>query len=188
MDPNHTMLVATLLFLGAILASAAAGRIGAPLLLVFLALGMLAGEDGPGGIRFDDDRLAFLVGNFALAIILLDGGLRTRMDTFRVALRPALSLATVGVALTAGITGAFARWILDLTWAQSLLVGAIVGSTDAAAVFSLLHQRGIELKNAWPPRWRSSRAATTPWRCSSPWCWCSGSRTGARACPARNWP
>ncbi len=146
MDPNHTMLVAALLFLGAILASAAAGRIGAPLLLVFLALGMLAGEDGPGGIRFDDNRLAFLVGNFALAIILLDGGLRTRMDTFRVALRPALGLATVGVALTAGITGAFARWMLDLTWAQALLVGAIVGSTDAAAVFSLLHQRGVELK------------------------------------------
>ncbi|MFM8681755.1 MAG: potassium/proton antiporter, partial [Alphaproteobacteria bacterium] len=120
-------------------------RIGAPLLLVFLGIGMLAGEDGIGGIRFDDFRLTYLVGSIALAIILFDGGLRTPRSAFRIALAPAFSLATVGVLLTAAIIGVVASLVLGMGWLPGLLVGATIASTDAAAVFLLLHARGTEL-------------------------------------------
>ena len=137
---------AALLSLLCVLASAFTRRIGAPVLLIFLILGMLAGEDGPGGINFNDFELAFLFGNIALALIIFDGGLGTRKDTFRISLKPALSLATLGVVLTAGITGAAVHFILNLPWLESLLIGAIVGSTDAAAVFGLLRNAGFDLK------------------------------------------
>ncbi|MBI3897034.1 MAG: potassium/proton antiporter [Gammaproteobacteria bacterium] len=143
---TQLILLGAVFLLASIVMSAAVSRVGAPLLLVFLVLGMLAGEEGPGGIRFDDVRAAHLVGTIALAIILFDGGLRTRAETFRVGLWPALSLATVGVIVTAVITGFFAAWALNLSLLQGLLIGAIVGSTDAAAVFSLLHVHGMELK------------------------------------------
>lgn len=143
---THLILIGAAFLFASIVASAASARLGAPLLLVFLVIGMLAGEDGPGGIRFDDIQTAHLVGTIALAVILFDGGLRTRAATFRVGLWPAVSLATVGVVATAAVTGLFAAWALDLHWMQGLLIGAIVGSTDAAAVFSLLHAQGMELK------------------------------------------
>ncbi|MDF3011494.1 MAG: sodium/hydrogen exchanger, partial [Burkholderiales bacterium] len=114
-------------------------------LLVFLVVGMLAGEDGPGGIQFSDFGLSFLIGNLALALILLDGGLRTSIRTFRVALGPALALSTVGVVLTAAMLGVFAALALGFKWQYGLLFGAIVGSTDAAAVFSLLRHSGVHL-------------------------------------------
>lgn len=143
---TQLILIGAVFLLASIVTSAAVSRVGAPLLLVFLVLGMLAGENGPGGIRFDNVQVAHLVGTIALAIILFDGGLRTRATTFRVGLWPAVSLATVGVVVTAIIAGLFAAWALDLSWMQGLLIGAIVGSTDAAAVFSLLHVKGMELK------------------------------------------
>ncbi|MBK9594416.1 MAG: potassium/proton antiporter [Rhodocyclales bacterium] len=143
---NELLFVGALLFVAAVLVSAWAFRVGAPLLLVFLVVGMLAGEEGPGGIRFDDFRATYIVGNIALAVILFDGGLRTRVTSFALGFRPAMSLATLGVLVTAAITGAIAAWALGLSLLQGLLVGAIVGSTDAAAVFSLLRNQGIGLK------------------------------------------
>ena len=141
-----TIMFAALLVLAGILSSLVALRFGAPLLLVFLIVGMLAGENGPGGIRFDDVHTTYLVGSIALALILFDGGLRTRFSTFRSVLAPSLMLATVGVMLTAALTAPVARYALGLDWAQSLLVGSVVASTDAAAVFFLIHARGLRLR------------------------------------------
>ena len=139
------LLIGAVIVFAALAFGALSQRAGVPLLLVFLVVGMLAGEDGPGGIVFDDHETAFLVGNLALAVILLDGGLRTRFATFRAALWPSLALATVGVAITAAFTGALAVWLFGFSWPVGLLVGAIVGSTDAAAVFALLKAGGLRL-------------------------------------------
>lgn len=142
---NEILLIGALLLLGSIVLGAISSRLGLPFLLVFLVVGMLAGEDGLGGIAFDDYRLSLLIGNLALAIILLDGGLRTRLATFRVALRPSLALATLGVMISAGLVGVAAVVLLGVDWRTGLLLGAIVGSTDAAAVFAMLRNSGIRL-------------------------------------------
>jgi cell volume regulation protein A len=107
---------------------------------------MLAGEDGPGGIVFNDYRLTYLVGTVALAIILFDGGLRTRLAVFRGSLLPAGLLATLGVIITAGLTGALACLVLGLSWLEGMLLGAVVSSTDAAAVFFLMRAGGLQLR------------------------------------------
>ncbi len=143
---NTAIFVGALLLLVSIVASDISSRMGAPLLLVFLAFGMLAGEDGPGGIRFDDFETAYVIGTLALAVIIFDGGMRTQRATFRVALWPALSLATFGVVITAALVGLCAGWVLGLHWLQGMLLGAIVGSTDAAAVFALLRTQGANLQ------------------------------------------
>ncbi|HLT13815.1 MAG TPA: potassium/proton antiporter, partial [Marinobacter sp.] len=144
MDPTFTLIGALMLVFSIVL-SPLSSRVGMPVLLVFLVVGMLMGEDGPGGIEFDNVELAFLIANLALGVILLDGGMRTRVDTFRVGLKPAIMLATVGVALTAGGAAIVAWWVFDLHWLIALLIGAIISSTDAAAVFSLLQGRGLHL-------------------------------------------
>lgn len=136
---------ATLILLG-ILSSLLASRFGTPLLLVFLVVGMLAGVDGPGGIEFSNYRLTYLIGSCALAIILFDGGLRTRLAETREALAPSLALATVGVALTAVLIGVFSYLVLGFGLTEGLLLGSIVASTDAAAVFFLLKTGGLQLK------------------------------------------
>ena len=141
-----TILLGAVMVLAGIMSSLVALRFGAPLLLVFLVIGMLAGEAGPGGIRFEDVRSTYTVGSIALALILFDGGLRTRFATFRTVLAPAGVLATVGVLLTAAITAPVAKYTLGISWFEALLLGAVVGSTDAAAVFFLIHARGLRLR------------------------------------------
>jgi cell volume regulation protein A len=140
---NAPLLAAATLVFASMLAGMLSARAGFSFLLVFLVAGMLAGEDGPGGLLFGDFRLSFWVGNVALAVILLDGGLRTSFVTFRTGLKPSLLLATLGVLLSALLTGCAAMWLLDLDWRLGLLLGAIVGSTDAAAVFALLKSSGV---------------------------------------------
>lgn len=142
---NVPLLVAAALLFLSVLLGICSTRAGFPFLLVFLVAGLLAGEDGPGGLHFDDFTLSFWVGNVALAVILLDGGLRTSVSSFRAGLRPSLVLATVGVALTSLVTGLAAAFLLGIDWRTGILLGAIVGSTDAAAVFALLKKCGVRL-------------------------------------------
>jgi cell volume regulation protein A len=142
---NISFFIAGTLVFISVLAGLYSARAGLSFLVVFLVVGMLAGEDGPGGIAFDDLWLSMWVGSAALAIILLDGGLRTQFSTFRTGLKPAAWLATVGVVVTAGITAGAAMLFLGLDPGSALLVGAIVGSTDAAAVFALMKSAGLRI-------------------------------------------
>jgi cell volume regulation protein A len=139
------LLAASALIFISVLAGVFSTRLGFSFLLAFLLTGIFAGVDGPGGLEFNDYRLSFWVGNIALVIILLDGGLRTHYPTFRTGLKPALMLASLGVILTAGFTALAAVLLLDLNWISALLLGAVVGSTDAAAVFSLLKTSDVQL-------------------------------------------
>lgn len=138
--------VGTLLVLTAVFSSLVAFRFGTPVLLLFLAVGLLAGEDGLG-IAFNDAGVAYGVGSLALALILFDSGFGTPIRSFRVAAAPAITLATAGVLLTALLFAIPARYILDFTWPQAALLGAIVSSTDAAAVFFLLRVGGISIRD-----------------------------------------
>lgn len=142
--------LAILISAGLIVASAVTAelsqRIGAPLLLVFLAVGLLAGEDGIVGLRFDDVQNAYFIGSLALAIILFDSGFATPLKRYKEAAAPALLLATAGVLITTGLVGAAASFLLGLGWIEALLLGAIIASTDAAAVFFLLKASGVTLR------------------------------------------
>mgnify|MGYP000001595998 CR=1 FL=1 len=122
-------------------------RFGAPLLLVFLGVGLAAGEDGLGGIRFDDAHLVYTICSIALAVVLFDAGFETRWQSYRVAARPALVLATVGVLVTTAVFAYAARLVLGFDWPHALLLGAMVSSTDAAAVFFLLRVGGAVVRD-----------------------------------------
>lgn len=142
---NFLFLITAILLFAGVIASRLSARLGMPLLLAFLGVGMLAGEDGIGGIKFNDLFGATLVSQLALAIILLDGGLRTKLETFRIALKPAAVLASWGVLASVALLGIFSSFYLGTDWKIGLLMAAIVGSTDAAAVFSLLRNSGVRL-------------------------------------------
>jgi potassium/hydrogen antiporter len=146
-DPlSPLLLIIALLLLAALGASKLSYRLGVPGLLLFLAIGMLAGSDGPGGIWFDDANLAQSFGVLALAFILFAGGMDTDQRAIRPVLWHGLSLSTLGVALTAALVGGFAHLLLETTLLEAMLLGAIVSSTDAAAVFSILRSKSVSMK------------------------------------------
>jgi len=140
-----SLLIGAGLVLLSVLVSPLTNRLGAPILLVFLGIGMLVGQDGPGGFEFNDFGLAYDVGSVALALILFAGGLGTSLKAIRVCWGPALALATLGVVLTAAVVGA-SVWLYGIPLLVALLLGSVIGSTDAAATFLLLQGRGIELR------------------------------------------
>lgn len=146
MESAHVFILAGgLLGVLSIFAAIASRRLGAPVLLVFLALGMLAGEDGVGGIVYNDFSSAYLIGSVALAVILFEGGLKTHLSMLRLAVWPALALAVIGVAITAVIVGATVMWIASVPFSLAMLIGAAVAPTDAAAVGSMLAKARLAL-------------------------------------------
>lgn len=142
---DKIILVAGVLLVLGTISSKFSARLGLPVLVLFLVLGMLAGSEGIGGIEFDDPVLAHGIATMALALILFDGGMRTSLDVVRRVWKPAGLLATVGVLVTSIVTGAAAAWILGIPLLQGVLLGSIVGSTDAAAVFAVLRSAGVRL-------------------------------------------
>lgn len=142
---DQLILLVSVLLLFGIISSKLSARLGLPVLVLFLIVGMLAGEQGLGGIVFDNAEVAHALGSLALALILFDGGLQTPFSSIKQVYKPASILATLGVLITAVMTGIAACYILDRPLLEGLLIGAIVGSTDAAAVFSLLRNAGVHI-------------------------------------------
>ncbi|MDZ5712545.1 potassium/proton antiporter [Jeotgalibacillus haloalkalitolerans] len=140
------ILLTGLLLITGILVAKFSNKWGLPALVLFIVIGMAVGSDGLGIVYFDDARAAQLIGIFSLVIILFEGGMQTKWETVRAVALPSLSLATFGVIITSGIVGYAAYLIFDVTLLEGLLFGAIVGSTDAAAVFSVLKERNIKAK------------------------------------------
>ncbi|GAA0879086.1 potassium/proton antiporter [Algoriphagus jejuensis] len=148
---ENILLIGSLLLIFSILASKTAGRAGIPVLLLFLGVGMLAGTDGVGKIAFDDPGITQFLGILSLTYILFSGGLDTKWESIKPVLKPGLLLSTLGVLLTAVSVGLFASLVAGLSWKEGLLLGAIVSSTDAAAVFSILRSKSIGLKGNLRP-------------------------------------
>src|SRR6188508_2753730 len=148
---ENILLLGSILLFISIIASKTSFRLGIPTLILFLVVGMLAGSDGPGGIYFNDPKIAQFLGVVALTFILFSGGLDTKWESVKPILWQGLSLSTIGVLITALSIGLFATYVLDFTLMQGLLLGAIVSSTDAAAVFSILRSRSIGLKGNLRP-------------------------------------
>lgn len=148
---ENILLISSLLLLAGVLASKTAGKTGIPMLLIFLGVGMLAGSDGLGGIKFDNPSLAQFMGIIALTYILFSGGLDTKWPSVKPVLWPGVTLSTLGVLLTSFSLGGFMYMISDLTLLESLLLSSIVSSTDAAAVFSILRTKSIGLKGNLRP-------------------------------------
>lgn len=142
---DKLILIAGVLVLVGLISSKLSSRLGLPVLVLFLLLGMLAGSEGIGGIEFEDYRLAQAIGTLALTVILFDGGLSTSLASIQVAWKPSVLLATLGVVVTAAITGVAATLILGISWLEGMLLGSIVASTDASAVFSVLRWGGVGL-------------------------------------------
>ncbi|WP_417443729.1 potassium/proton antiporter [Joostella sp.] len=148
---ENILLVGSLLLLISILAGKTSYKFGVPTLLLFLGIGMLAGSDGIGGIHFDNPRLAQFIGVVSLNFILFSGGLDTNWKAIKPVIKEGIALSTLGVLLTAVSLGTFVYYVTDFTIYESLLLGSIVSSTDAAAVFSILRSKSLALKNNLRP-------------------------------------
>ncbi|MDO8970275.1 MAG: cation:proton antiporter, partial [Saprospiraceae bacterium] len=143
---ENIAIIVSLLILVSVIVSKISDRFGVPMLLLFLGIGMLAGSEGLGGIYFDDPFITQYIGISALTVILFSSGLDTPWSSVKSVYKEGISLASIGVILTAGFFGLLIYFILDLSLLESLLIGAIISSTDAAAVFSILRARGVNLK------------------------------------------
>ena len=150
-DPGSLMAAAAILVLLGVVASKVSARLGVPALLLFLLVGMAAGSEGVGGIEFEDYEAAQAIGVVALAFILFAGGFDTNWSSARPVVGPSLLLATAGVLVTALVSGAFASWLLGISLTAGLLLGAVISSTDAAAVFSVLRSRSVGLRGRLRP-------------------------------------
>lgn len=146
LSTDYYIFLAALLLLAGVIAAKFSSRIGVPSLVLFILVGMIFGSDGLGLIDFGNAFLAQLFGIIALIIILFEGGLQTKWDRVKIVARPSLSLATVGVIVSAFVVGLAAKYILHVTWFEAFLFGAIVGSTDAAAVFAVISGKNIREK------------------------------------------
>ncbi|MGP4076545.1 potassium/proton antiporter [Halobacillus sp. K22] len=146
LESDKFIMLVALLLITSILVTKFSTRLGVPSLVLFIAVGMLVGSDGLGLIYFDNAEVAQLVGVFALIIILFEGGMQTKWKNIQPVIGPSVTLATVGVLLTTGLVGVAARYILGLGWVEAMLLGAIIGSTDAAAVFAVLKGKNVRDK------------------------------------------
>ncbi|WP_280771468.1 potassium/proton antiporter [Salipaludibacillus daqingensis] len=145
-ETNALVFLGAFILIAGVLAAKFSTRLGVPSLVMFILVGMIIGSDGFGFVHFNNPQLAQTIGIFALIIILFEGGLQTKWSTVRSVALPSLSLATLGVFLTSAIVGGAAYYIFDVTVTEALLFGAIVGSTDAAAVFATLKERNIKAR------------------------------------------
>ncbi|PAF21748.1 K+/H+ antiporter [Terribacillus saccharophilus] len=148
MVTNQFIFLFALLLIVSVVVTKFSTRLGVPALVLFIAVGMIVGSDGFGLVYFDNAHLAEAIGIFALIVILFEGGLHANWHSMKPALAPAITMATIGVLLTAAIVAVAAHYIFDLTWLESVLIGSIVGSTDAAAVFSVLKGQNVKEKLA----------------------------------------
>ena len=151
LEAGNILLIGSVLLLISIIAGKTSNRLGVPTLIFFLMVGILAGSEGIGGIHFDNARMAQFTGITALNFILFSGGLDTHWETIRPVLWKGVALSTIGVFLTALSVGVFVHFVLGFTLPEGLLLGAIVSATDAAAVFSILRNKGIALKGYLRP-------------------------------------
>lgn len=151
LSSENILLLGSILLFVSILASKTSYKVGVPALIFFLIVGMLAGSEGPGGIYFDNPLIAKFLGVVALTFILFSGGLDTKWQTIRPVLKRGIALSTLGVLITTALVGLFASYLLKVSILQGLLLGAIVSSTDAAAVFSVLRSRKVGLKGNLRP-------------------------------------
>lgn len=156
------LLIVAIILLVCVISSKVLYKFGIPTLIIFLALGMFMGSDGPGGIYFDDPIIARELCNIGLLFIIFSGGFGTNWETAKPVTFPATLLATIGVVLTAFTLGAFSHYILGFPWIYGLLLGSIISSTDAAAVFSILRSKKLNLKNGLAPMLEMESGSNDP--------------------------
>jgi cell volume regulation protein A len=162
LDYDQMLALFGILLLVSVLASKASAKLGIPALVLFIVLGMLAGADGPGGLVFENFKFAQMLGELALACIIFSGGLDTQWESVKPLIWRAVSLSTLGVAISCGLVALFSVHILGFSWPEGLLLGAIVSSTDAAAVFSVLRARSINLRRRLIPLLKIESGSNDP--------------------------